>query len=175
MHSSLYPITAQVEYSQWGHQTWGNQVYGNPQQQYGQYVANGWQVPSYNMYGQTWNQQGFGVEWVHSVLCVTTLSHITGPVSECLCHTNGVFLDVFVGSLSRQPGWEGLALRPPRLQPHPVQSCLTWPTTAWPVTKHSELSVKEGDYFFHLVRTRSIHLVSCGGRRKAGATFTKPL
>uniref|UniRef100_A0A672GTP7 Nucleolysin TIAR n=1 Tax=Salarias fasciatus TaxID=181472 RepID=A0A672GTP7_SALFA len=50
----------QVEYSQWGQQ-W-NQVYGNPQQQYGQYVTNGWQVPSYNMYSQTWNQQGFGVE-----------------------------------------------------------------------------------------------------------------
>uniref|UniRef100_A0A665TKZ2 TIA1 cytotoxic granule-associated RNA binding protein-like 1 n=1 Tax=Echeneis naucrates TaxID=173247 RepID=A0A665TKZ2_ECHNA len=47
----------QVEYSQWGQ--W-NQVYGSPQQQYGQYVANGWQVPSYSMYGQTWNQQGFG-------------------------------------------------------------------------------------------------------------------
>lgn len=49
----------QVEYSQWGQ--W-NQLYGNPQQQYGQYVTNGWQVPSYSMYGQTWNQQGFGVE-----------------------------------------------------------------------------------------------------------------
>uniref|UniRef100_A0A7N8WZR8 Nucleolysin TIAR n=1 Tax=Mastacembelus armatus TaxID=205130 RepID=A0A7N8WZR8_9TELE len=49
----------QVEYSQWGQ--W-NQVYGNPQQQYGQYMTNGWQVPSYNMYGQTWSQQGFGVE-----------------------------------------------------------------------------------------------------------------
>uniref|UniRef100_A0A671YB43 TIA1 cytotoxic granule-associated RNA binding protein-like 1 n=1 Tax=Sparus aurata TaxID=8175 RepID=A0A671YB43_SPAAU len=46
-------------YSQWGQ--W-NQLYGNPQQQYGQYVTNGWQVPSYSMYGQTWNQQGFGVE-----------------------------------------------------------------------------------------------------------------
>uniref|UniRef100_I3JVP6 Nucleolysin TIAR n=1 Tax=Oreochromis niloticus TaxID=8128 RepID=I3JVP6_ORENI len=57
----------QVDYSQWGQ--W-NQVYGNPQQQqqqqqqqqYGQYVTNGWQMPSYNMYGQTWNQQGFGVD-----------------------------------------------------------------------------------------------------------------
>ncbi|XP_029926227.1 nucleolysin TIAR [Myripristis murdjan] len=49
----------QVDYGQWGQ--W-NQVYGNPQQQYGQYVTNGWQVPSYSMYGQTWNQQGFGVE-----------------------------------------------------------------------------------------------------------------
>uniref|UniRef100_A0A8C8DNL6 TIA1 cytotoxic granule-associated RNA binding protein-like 1 n=1 Tax=Oryzias sinensis TaxID=183150 RepID=A0A8C8DNL6_9TELE len=51
----------QFEYSQWGQ--W-NQVYGNPQQQqqYGQYVSDGWQVPSYNMYGQTWSQQGFGTE-----------------------------------------------------------------------------------------------------------------
>lgn len=49
----------QVEYSQWGQ--W-NQLYGNPQQQYGQYVTNGWQVPSYSMYSQTWNQQGFGVD-----------------------------------------------------------------------------------------------------------------
>lgn len=48
----------QVDYGQWGH--W-NQMYGNPQQ-YGQYMTNGWQVPSYGMYGQTWNQQGFGVE-----------------------------------------------------------------------------------------------------------------
>ncbi|XP_077093131.1 nucleolysin TIAR isoform X1 [Siphateles boraxobius] len=47
-----------MEYGQWGH--W-NQMYSNPQQ-YGQYVTNGWQVPSYGMYGQTWNQQGFGVE-----------------------------------------------------------------------------------------------------------------
>jgi len=47
-----------VDYSQWGQ--W-SQVYGNPQQ-YGQYMANGWQVPSYGMYGQAWNQQGFGVE-----------------------------------------------------------------------------------------------------------------
>ncbi|KAM6997681.1 nucleolysin TIAR isoform 1-T1 [Tautogolabrus adspersus] len=49
----------QVEYSQWGQ--W-NHPYGNPQQQFGQYLTNGWQVPSYSMYSQTWNQQGFGVE-----------------------------------------------------------------------------------------------------------------
>uniref|UniRef100_A0A665TCN7 Nucleolysin TIAR n=1 Tax=Echeneis naucrates TaxID=173247 RepID=A0A665TCN7_ECHNA len=54
-----YMINYTQTYSQWGQ--W-NQVYGSPQQQYGQYVANGWQVPSYSMYGQTWNQQGFGVE-----------------------------------------------------------------------------------------------------------------
>ncbi|TRY99569.1 hypothetical protein DNTS_032880 [Danionella cerebrum] len=44
-----------MEYGQWGQ--W-NQMYSNPQQ-YGQYMTNGWQVPSYGMYGQTWNQQGF--------------------------------------------------------------------------------------------------------------------
>ncbi|CAH2323268.1 nucleolysin TIAR isoform X1 [Pelobates cultripes] len=48
----------QVDYSQWGQ--W-SQVYGSPHQ-YGQYVTNGWQVPSYSMYGQAWNQQSFGVE-----------------------------------------------------------------------------------------------------------------
>jgi len=51
-------LPLQMEYGQWGH--W-NQMYSNPQQ-YGQYMTNGWQVPSYGMYGQTWNQQGFGVE-----------------------------------------------------------------------------------------------------------------
>uniref|UniRef100_UPI0037E99AE3 nucleolysin TIAR isoform X2 n=2 Tax=Semicossyphus pulcher TaxID=241346 RepID=UPI0037E99AE3 len=49
----------QVEYSQW--EQW-NQLYGNPQQQYGQCLTNGWQVPSYSTYSQMWNQQGFGVE-----------------------------------------------------------------------------------------------------------------
>ncbi|XP_028274455.1 nucleolysin TIA-1-like isoform X3 [Parambassis ranga] len=39
-------------YSQWG------QWYGNTQQ-IGQYVPNGWQVPSYGVYGQTWDQQGY--------------------------------------------------------------------------------------------------------------------
>lgn len=48
----------QVDYSQWGQ--WSH-MYGSPQQ-YGQYVTNGWQVPSYGMYGQAWNQQNFGVE-----------------------------------------------------------------------------------------------------------------
>uniref|UniRef100_A0A8C5P501 RRM domain-containing protein n=1 Tax=Jaculus jaculus TaxID=51337 RepID=A0A8C5P501_JACJA len=48
----------QVDYTQWGQ--W-SQVYGNPQQ-YGQYMANGWQVPPYGVYGQPWNQQGFGVD-----------------------------------------------------------------------------------------------------------------
>ncbi|RXM36156.1 Nucleolysin TIAR [Acipenser ruthenus] len=48
----------QMEYGQWGQ--W-SQMYGNPQQ-YGQYMANGWQMQSYGMYGQAWNQQGFGVE-----------------------------------------------------------------------------------------------------------------
>ena len=39
-------------YGQWG------QWYGNAQQ-IGQYVPNGWQVPTYGVYGQAWNQQGF--------------------------------------------------------------------------------------------------------------------
>lgn len=57
-------IFKQMEYGQgqWGQ--W-SQMYGSPQaQQYGQqYMANGWQVPSYGVsYGQSWNQQGFGVE-----------------------------------------------------------------------------------------------------------------
>uniref|UniRef100_A0A8C7RM58 TIA1 cytotoxic granule-associated RNA binding protein-like 1 n=1 Tax=Oncorhynchus mykiss TaxID=8022 RepID=A0A8C7RM58_ONCMY len=60
----FFPFIFQVEYGQgqWGQ--W-NQMYGSPQaQQYGQqYMANGWQVPSYGVsYGQSWNQQGFGVE-----------------------------------------------------------------------------------------------------------------
>ena len=50
----------QVDYSRWGQ--W-SQVYGDPQE-YGDLspVANGWQVPPYGVYGQPWNQQGFGVE-----------------------------------------------------------------------------------------------------------------
>lgn len=36
-------------YGQWG------QWYGSAQQ-IGQYVPNGWQVPTYGMYGQAWNQ-----------------------------------------------------------------------------------------------------------------------
>ncbi|XP_069823837.1 nucleolysin TIAR isoform X1 [Dendropsophus ebraccatus] len=48
----------QVDYNQWGQ--WSH-MYSSPQQ-YGQYVTNGWQVPSYGMYGQAWNQQSFGVE-----------------------------------------------------------------------------------------------------------------
>ncbi|XP_014740647.1 PREDICTED: nucleolysin TIA-1 isoform p40 [Sturnus vulgaris] len=39
-------------YGQWG------QWYGGAQ--LGQYVPNGWQVPTYSVYGQAWNQQGFG-------------------------------------------------------------------------------------------------------------------
>ncbi|XP_069608751.1 nucleolysin TIAR isoform X1 [Ranitomeya imitator] len=48
----------QMDYGQWGQ--WSH-MYSSPQQ-YGQYVTNGWQVPSYGMYGQAWNQQSFGVE-----------------------------------------------------------------------------------------------------------------
>ncbi|XP_017582142.1 PREDICTED: nucleolysin TIA-1, partial [Corvus brachyrhynchos] len=39
-------------YGQWG------QWYGGAQ--LGQYVPNGWQVPTYGVYSQAWNQQGFG-------------------------------------------------------------------------------------------------------------------
>lgn len=46
---------ATQHYSQWG------QWYGNTQQ-IGQYVPNGWQVPSYGVYGQAWDQQGY--KWV---------------------------------------------------------------------------------------------------------------
>lgn len=45
-------FTAAQPYSQWG------QWYGNTQQM-GQYVHNGWQVPNYGVYGQTWDQQGY--------------------------------------------------------------------------------------------------------------------
>ncbi|NXV55478.1 TIA1 protein, partial [Molothrus ater] len=38
-------------YGQWG------QWYGGAQ--LGQYVPNGWQVPTYGVYGQAWSQQGF--------------------------------------------------------------------------------------------------------------------
>nr|XP_057919867.1 nucleolysin TIAR isoform X2 [Doryrhamphus excisus] len=64
--SDMTKNSQQVEYGQWGqwNQMYGStQQQGQQQQQYGQqYVTNGWQVPSYNMYGQSWNQQGFGVE-----------------------------------------------------------------------------------------------------------------
>uniref|UniRef100_A0AAQ4S7D5 RRM domain-containing protein n=1 Tax=Gasterosteus aculeatus aculeatus TaxID=481459 RepID=A0AAQ4S7D5_GASAC len=46
-----FPAAAQP-YGQWG------QWYGNGPQ-ISQYVPNGWQVPTYNVYGQAWNQQGF--------------------------------------------------------------------------------------------------------------------
>uniref|UniRef100_A0AAY4C676 RRM domain-containing protein n=1 Tax=Denticeps clupeoides TaxID=299321 RepID=A0AAY4C676_9TELE len=59
MGKNVQQVMEGVEYGQWGH--W-NQMYGNPQQQYGQYMTNGWQVPSYGMYSQTWNQQGFGMD-----------------------------------------------------------------------------------------------------------------
>lgn len=43
---------AAQHYGQWG------QWYGNGHQ-IGQYVPNGWQVPTYGVYGHAWNQQGF--------------------------------------------------------------------------------------------------------------------
>ncbi|KAM4883437.1 cytotoxic granule associated RNA binding protein TIA1 isoform 3-T3 [Sylvia borin] len=39
-------------YGQWGQWYSGAQL--------GQYVPNGWQLPTYGVYGQAWNQQGFG-------------------------------------------------------------------------------------------------------------------
>ncbi|XP_008320330.1 nucleolysin TIAR [Cynoglossus semilaevis] len=66
--SDMGKVPQQTEFNQWGQ--W-NPFYDSPQQQqqqpqqqqhYGQYVTNGWQVPSYNMYSQAWNQQGYGVE-----------------------------------------------------------------------------------------------------------------
>ncbi|CAL8327361.1 nucleolysin TIA-1 isoform X2 [Gadus morhua] len=45
-----YP--AAQPYGQWG------QWYGNGPQ-ISQYVPNGWQMPTYGVYGQAWNQQGF--------------------------------------------------------------------------------------------------------------------
>ncbi|KAI2664781.1 Nucleolysin TIA-1 isoform p40 [Labeo rohita] len=46
------PTYAAQPYGQWG------QSYGNGQQM-GQYVPNGWQMPTYGVYGQAWNQQGY--------------------------------------------------------------------------------------------------------------------
>lgn len=43
------PTYAPQAYGQWG------QSYGNGQQM-GQYVPNGWQMPTYGVYGQAWNQ-----------------------------------------------------------------------------------------------------------------------
>lgn len=43
---------AAQHYGQWG------QWYGNGHQ-ISQYVPNGWQVPTYGVYGHAWNQQGF--------------------------------------------------------------------------------------------------------------------
>lgn len=51
---STVSFAAAQPYSQWG------QWYSNTAaQQLGQYVPNGWQVPSYGVYGQTWDQQGY--------------------------------------------------------------------------------------------------------------------
>ncbi|XP_041426087.1 nucleolysin TIAR isoform X2 [Xenopus laevis] len=68
----------QVDYSQWGQ--W-SQMYGSPQQ-YGQYVANGWQVPSYGMYGQAWNQQNFGVDQPQSTAWVGGFSAQPPPQGQ---------------------------------------------------------------------------------------------
>lgn len=49
---SKMSFPAAQHYSQWG------QWYGNGHQ-ISQYVPNGWQVPTYGVYGHAWNQQGF--------------------------------------------------------------------------------------------------------------------
>ncbi|XP_062319963.1 nucleolysin TIAR isoform X1 [Osmerus eperlanus] len=82
----------QMEYGQWGQ--W-NQMYGNPQQYSQQYVTNGWQVPSYGVYGQTWNQQGFGVE--DSILAAAAQN---------------------ISRQSQSPGWMG-GFGSPQSQPQP--------------------------------------------------------
>lgn len=56
-------------YSHWG------QWYSNTQQ-IGQYVPNGWQVPSYGVYGQTWDQQGY--KWVTDDLGSLDLQQFLG-------------------------------------------------------------------------------------------------
>ncbi|TRY91818.1 hypothetical protein DNTS_012449 [Danionella cerebrum] len=52
MSSPMQPMQVPQPYGQWG------QWYGNAQQ-IGQYVPNGWTLPTYGVYGQGWNQQGF--------------------------------------------------------------------------------------------------------------------
>ncbi|XP_062376076.1 nucleolysin TIAR isoform X2 [Sardina pilchardus] len=96
----------QMDYSQWGQ--W-NQVYGNPQQQqqqYGQYMTNGWQMPSYGMYGgQTWNQQGFGMEDSILAAAQNMSSPMCSPPSR----------------QSQSPGWMGgFGTQPSQPQPGPV-------------------------------------------------------
>ncbi|KAK1792217.1 hypothetical protein P4O66_012175, partial [Electrophorus voltai] len=46
------PAYAAPPYGQW------SQSYGNGQHM-GQYMPNGWQMPTYGVYGQAWNQQGY--------------------------------------------------------------------------------------------------------------------
>uniref|UniRef100_A0AAY4B608 RRM domain-containing protein n=1 Tax=Denticeps clupeoides TaxID=299321 RepID=A0AAY4B608_9TELE len=57
-------------YGQWG------QWYGGTQQ-IGQYMHNGWQVPSYGVYSQPWNQQGYkqGQQMVPFVLLAFSPQH----------------------------------------------------------------------------------------------------
>ncbi len=123
-------LHSQMEYGQWGH--W-NQMYGNPQQ-YGQYMTNGWQVPSYGMYGQTWNQQGFGVEWVFMYFCMCNVSCCT--YAEFV----GMFTPRFVvpDNHSPRPGWEVLGRNPLRLR---LAKWWTRLTLAWLDTRHSDLTL----------------------------------
>lgn len=157
----------QVDYNYWGQ--W-NQTYGNPQQQqYGQYMANGWQVPSYNMYSQTWNQQGFGMEWVIFVLTFQSAKDL----QPLFAHARLLLMCVSSGSLSHRAGWAGLGRSPPRPQLPRAQSCPTWATTTWRVIKRSEPSVKPRGFFL------SFFFFFKFGQllwyKKAEALFTKPL
>lgn len=134
-------------------------------------MANGWQVPSYSMYGQTWNQQGYGMEWVFfyflRLLFEIQLSR-KKPSTSIFSSSHDfwpLLLCVFAGSLSHRAGWEGLARSPLRLQPHRVQSCPTWATTTWQGIKHSEPGVKQRGFFFFLLFIWSTALLQKGRGR----------
>lgn len=108
-------------------------------------MTNGWQVPSYNMYGQTWNQQGFGMEWVFFVLTFRAAKGLHPLFANIWL----LLMCVSSGSLSHRAGWAGLGRSPPRPQLPRAQSCPTWATTTWRVIKRSEPSVKPRGFFFY--------------------------
>lgn len=137
-------------------------------------MANGWQVPSYSMYGQTWNQQGYGMEWVFflSIYFLHLLSEIQlsrkTPSTSIFSPSHDFWplsLCVFAGSLSHRAGWEGLARSLLRLQPRRVQSCPTWATTTWQGIKHSEPGVKQRGFFSF---SFSFYLVNWFGTKRQG-------
>ncbi|XP_055009685.1 cytotoxic granule associated RNA binding protein TIA1-like isoform X1 [Boleophthalmus pectinirostris] len=80
----LVGFFAAQPYGQW------SQWYGNTQQ-IGQYVPNGWQMPSFGVYGQSWDQQGYnhlqvGASWAG----VATLSN--GDLVDTAQGVNGMVL-----------------------------------------------------------------------------------